>query len=159
MRNTLIAMSCLVTVSVFACTSSPTVVVQTGTAGSTGSAGAGAAGENSSTAGTTGGAGGYQSSDAAAQGTSYTCAGEGSSETCVVGQTFCYRDLGHGGASGTVESCESFETDGGTAACAQDPNCACVCGHGGFNCTSQEAGGACSCDETNGFVTISCEGI
>jgi F5/8 type C domain len=56
MKNTLIAMSCLVTVSVFACTSSPKRVVPGGTAGAPGSAGAGTAGAG--TAGDTGGSAG-----------------------------------------------------------------------------------------------------
>ena len=66
MRSTLIAMSCLVTVSMFACTSSPKRVVQNGTAGAPGTAGAGTAGAG--TAGDQGSAGAGTAGDQGAAG-------------------------------------------------------------------------------------------
>jgi F5/8 type C domain-containing protein len=113
MRNTLIAMSCLVTVSMFACTSSPKRVVQTGTAGAPGSAGAGTAGAG--TAGDTGGTAGASVGGTAGSGTAGAAvggtAGAGTAGAGTAG------DQGTAGATvgGTAGAGTAGATVGGTA--------------------------------------------
>jgi hypothetical protein len=96
------------------------------------------------------GSSGAPRTDAAAHGMAYACAGgfivtadggrmavadAGTPATCVVGQTYCGIFLPHPGSAGEATA----ECSPVPAVCAQDPTCACV--------------------DTNGFITISCEGI
>jgi hypothetical protein len=72
---------------------------------------------------------------------------------CVVGQ-YCGIQVPPGGSSAV---CATFATDG-PVVCAQDPTCACFCdpkrGRLPGPCGEQ-----CGCSETNGFVTVACQGI
>jgi hypothetical protein len=136
--------------------------------GGTGGSG-GATGTGGGAAGSSGAAGGGIGGgiDAAAQGPPYACAGgfivaadggemavadAGTLETCVVGQTYCAVYLPHPGLTGEATA----GCNPAPAVCAQDPTCACFCdpSRGGLICSAE-----CRCTETNGFVTISCEGI
>ena len=137
-----------------------------GIGGTLGSGGAGGSGR-----GGVGGLSGDSGADgAAAQGTTYACAGgfvtadggviaapdAGSPALCIVGQTYCYIALPHPDEPGeATASCTAFET-GVAPACAQDPTCACFCdlSRGGFHCQTE-----CRCSETNGFATMSCQAI
>ncbi len=115
MRNTLIAMSCLVTLSMFACTSSPKrVIQQTGTAGTTGTAGAGTAGAGtagSGTAGNTGGTAGAGTAGAGTAGNTGGTAGAGTAGAGTAGNTGGTAgvdagvDVGAGGAGGSTTPC------------------------------------------------------
>lgn len=113
------------------------------------------------------GSSGPPRTDAAAEGTPYACTGgfivtadggemsaadAGTPATCVVGQTYCGISLPHPGFTGEATAeCNSVPT-----VCAQNPTCACLCdsSRGGVICVTN-----CRCSETNGLVTISCEGI
>jgi hypothetical protein len=71
--------------------------------------------------------------------------------SCVVGQAFC-----HITSVPTIEigvpptsSCDSLS--GPLAACASTPNCACICSHG------SRCGLGCSCTDTDGLATVSCQ--
>jgi hypothetical protein len=106
MRNTLIAMSCLVTVSAIACTSSPKRVIETGSAGATGSAGSGSAG--SGTAGSTGGTAG--NTGGTAGNTGGTAGNTGGTAGAAAGTTG-----GTAGAGGDMDAGSTAGTTGGTA--------------------------------------------
>ncbi len=133
MRNTLIAMSCLVTVSMFACTSSPKRVVQTGTAGAPGSAGAGSAGAGSAgdtggSAGSVGGTAGSGTAGAAVGGTAGAgTAGAGTAGAGTAG------DQGTAGAVGGTAGAGTAGDQGGTAGAAVVMTC--------MNSTVVSAGG------------------
>jgi hypothetical protein len=79
------------------------------------------------------------------------------SNSCTIGQTFCYSFAGGVSGAGTSRSCMTLP-----AACAKNPTCACVCPpvsspsiggtfEGGF-------GSSCSCSEENGELAVSCAG-
>src|SRR5258708_7074738 len=128
------------------------------------------AGRDRSVAATDGSVG-DQVAGAAAQGTPYACAGgfivtadggevvvpdAGSPAVCVVGQTYCYIALPHPDTTGeATASCRLFDA-GVQPDCARDPTCTCFCdlSRGGFHCQTE-----CRCNETNGFATVSCQGI
>lgn len=124
---------------------------QTGGA-QTGGARTGGAGGNGGTTGTgTGGIGGQSGSGAVGGG--YACG----SDTCVVGQTYCYSFSGGVPGSGTSRSCMPVP-----AACTSNPHCPCVCpppDGGGFGCAFQ--GGvpsSCYCSESLGQLSVMCAG-
>jgi hypothetical protein len=118
----------------FACVGG--VMPPSGTGGSPGAAdasgtdGAGGAGGGAAAGGTTG-AGGASTGPV----------------MCVVGQSYCLiQDHNQPGAQPS-RSCNTL-ADGGLGVCANHPTCACICGQ--TSCTF------CSCDDSGGFVTITC---
>jgi|GEM_PF-4482487 len=70
--------------------------------------------------------------------------------SCVVGQTYCevrsVADVEIGVPP--TQSCANLS--GPLAACANAPNCACICSHGG-------CGPPCTCADSGGLATVSCQ--
>jgi hypothetical protein len=109
------------------------------------------------------------SRDGAALGTPYPCTGgiyyqadgaavsapadAGPQVTCVVGQSFCSVGITNKAPDVLpVHSCETLP-GGGLGPCAETPTCACICQQGIICVTN------CACDDSGGFVTITCEQI
>ena len=109
--------------------------------------------------------------DGPASGTPYTCAGfiatadggrlpaadAGATQTCVVGQTYCFIALPRPNETAPATAACLTSTDGvNPTACMHDPTCACFCdfSRGGFHCDLE-----CGCTELDGFATVSCESI
>jgi hypothetical protein len=82
--------------------------------------------------------------------TSFACG----SDTCVAGQTVCYSFAG--GVQGVAASPSCMAVP---AACATNPSCACICppNAAGGGCTF--GGNFCSCEGSDGSVTVSCFGV
>ena len=122
------------------------------------------AGGVSSMGGTGGGAsGGAGAPDASPLGQSYACTGGGAlspdaSPTppleCVVGHSYCMVQLLDKvvGAS-PVYRCATLTDDGGLGVCSTTPTCDCLCGQGVICYTE------CSCNDTGGFVTVTCHQV
>ena len=66
---------------------------------------------------------------------------------CVVGKTLCYRHQ-QNFVAGEV-SCPDVPD-----ACANNPSCACLCSSPPYHCYTE-----CSCVESGGFATITCQQI
>ena len=84
----------------------------------------------------------------------YSCG----SQTCSGGQTFCY-SYTPGTPGGTSSACTTLPPT-----CAGNPTCSCVCPPSssppfGCNYAGNNVGGACSCTETNGMLTVMCLGV
>lgn len=71
--------------------------------------------------------------------------------TCVVGQSLCHIYSTDPVGSQPSRDCETVPTG-----CADNPTCACICGQLPLYSCDQIP---CSCDDTGGFVTISCQQI
>ena len=108
--------------------------------------------------------------DGAAPGTAYACTGGffvapdgaavpvgadagASRPVCVVGQSYCLVELSNRQIDVLPDySCQTLSA-GGLGVCADNPTCACICGQGVICVTN------CACDDSGGFVTITCESI
>ncbi len=66
---------------------------------------------------------------------------------CVVGRTFCYRNQSE--HFGGEVSCPDVPD-----ACTNNPNCACLCSSLAYGCSTE-----CSCVESGGFATVTCQQI
>jgi len=121
-------------------------------------------------AGCTSTAGKRQQNDGAALGTPYTCTGgffvapDGATvpasadagaprPVCVVGQSYC----SVGVEDRSIDLLPTYDCKtlpaGDLGACADNPTCACLCGQGVI-CDLD-----CACDDSGGFVTITCGSI
>ena len=116
-------------------------------------------------------AGKRQQNDGAALGTPYACTGGfyvapdgatvpasedagASRPVCVVGQSYCRVDVSDRSIDVLpIYYCQTLPA-GGLGACAENPTCACLCGQVAY---CQEVN--CACDDTGGFVTITCASI
>jgi hypothetical protein len=122
--------------------------------GSSGAGGKAAGGASGAGSGGSGGKGSGGASGGAGGVQSYSCG----SDTCTVGQSFCY-SYTPGTAGSTGRSCQTTPT-----ACASAPtSCACLCPPApgtAFGCVpvGTGQGNFCTCDDTNGVVKVSCEG-
>jgi len=141
---------------------------QTGQDGGGGSSAGGSDVGSGGAIGTGGGGnqgGGGAGGGATNLGASYSCetAGAPSASTCVVGQSLCQIDHGHGGASGSgVETTTWTQCRNVPEPCATTPTCGCICSRIGCSVvttapTSPSPG--CTCTGTNGFVQVICYGV
>jgi hypothetical protein len=74
--------------------------------------------------------------------------------SCVVGQSYC--SVYSTKLVGALPSrgCTSLSPDGGLGVCADNPTCSCICAQmAGEFCNGLQ----CACDDSGGFVTISCQ--
>jgi len=77
--------------------------------------------------------------------------GSAGASSCVVGQAICHITSVPEIELGVPPTTTCMRLSGTLAACASTPNCACVCTHG-VSCDE-----ACSCTDTGGLATLSCQ--
>ncbi|HTB60516.1 MAG TPA: hypothetical protein VLC06_21755 [Polyangia bacterium] len=94
--------------------------------------------------GTAGGTGGVSPPGTGGIGGTYACG----SDTCTVGESFCYTYTPGSTGGHPGQSCQPLPTD-----CVSPTSCACV--SGGVGCSPE----GMSCSDTGGAVYLNCSGI
>lgn len=77
--------------------------------------------------------------------------GSAGESSCVVGRAICHITSVPEIELGVPPTTSCMRLSGTLAACANTPNCACICSHG-VSCEE-----ACSCTDTGGLATLSCQ--
>ena len=76
--------------------------------------------------------------------------GSGQEMSCVVGEAYCRIQSVPEVEIGVPPTVSCKSLNGPLSACAHNPNCECICAHGG-------CGLPCSCTDTDGLATVSCQ--